>query len=107
MVKGTREELLKRIGDGIRTCRLRENISQKTLAERSGVSLNAIRHLEGGDGAALATFVQACRILGKDRWILDMETQDDMSPIEYAEMLGRIRHKKPRVRASPAVRRMP
>ena len=65
MVKGTKSEILKRIGNSIRGHRLQANITQQMLAERSGVSLNAIRHLESGVGASLGTFVQACRSLGK------------------------------------------
>jgi len=101
MIKGTRQEILRRIGESVRTWRLRENISQQVLAERSGVSLNAIRHLESGEGATLGTFVQACRTLGKDRWITDLEPKDEVvSPIAFAEALKRSAAAKPRERAS-------
>ena len=84
MIRGTREEILKRIGSSIRGHRLQANITQQMLAERSGVSLNAIRHLESGVGASLGTFVQACRSLGKDRWIIDLEPKEEISPIKLA-----------------------
>lgn len=100
MVKGSRQEILKRIGESMRTWRLRENITQQVLAERSGVSLNAIRHLENGEGATLVTFIQACRTLGKDRWIVDLEPKDEVSPIALAEALKRSAVVKPRERAS-------
>lgn len=100
MIKGTRQEILRRIGESVRTWRLRENITQQVLAERSGVSLNAIRHLESGEGATLGTFVQACRTLGKDRWITDLEPKDEVSPIALAEALKRSTASKPRERAS-------
>ena len=40
---GELEELL---GERLRELRLLKNLDQKTLAERAGVSLNAIKHLE-------------------------------------------------------------
>ena len=104
MVRGTREELLKKIGDSLRACRLQANITQKTLAERSGVSLSAVRHLEDGDGAALITFVLVCRTLGKDGWVLDLAPKTQLSPIALAEMLEREKEVKQRKRASSAVR---
>ena len=100
MIRGTREEILKRIGSSIRGHRLQANITQLMLAERSGVSLNAIRHLESGVGASLGTFVQACRSLGKDRWIIDLEPKEEVSPIKLAEEMNRLAHTKKRIRAT-------
>ncbi len=100
MVKGSRAEILARIGSSLARHRLDANITQQTLAERCGVSLNAIRHLESGSGATLWTFVQVCRNLGKDKWIRDLEPNEDISPIAYAEALERKRKAKVRVRAT-------
>ena len=100
MVKGTRQDILKLIGASVASHRLQANISQQVLAERCGVSLNAIRHLEHGTGATLWTFVQVCRILGKDRWIVDLEPKEELSPIAFAEALGKARQVKARVRAT-------
>lgn len=100
MVKGTRQDILKRIGTSVASHRLQANISQQVLAERCGVSLNAIRHLEHGTGATLWTFVQVCRILGKDRWIVDLEPKEELSPIAFAEALGKARQVKARMRAT-------
>jgi transcriptional regulator with XRE-family HTH domain len=100
MIKGTKSEILKRIGNSIRGHRLQANITQQMLAERSGVSLNAIRHLESGVCASLGTFVQACRTLGKDRWIVDLEPKDELSPIQLAAELKRHMRTKKRIRAT-------
>jgi len=100
MIKGTRQEILRRIGNSIREWRLRANITQQVLANRSGVSINAIRHLESGAGATLGTFVQACRTLGKDRWILDLESFPEISPIAFAEALEKKKSATKRERAS-------
>ena len=100
MIRGTKKEILERIGSSIRGHRLQANITQQMLAERSGVSLNAIRHLESGVGTSLGTFVQACRSLGKDRWIIDLEPKEEISPIKLAEEMNRLEHTKKRIRAT-------
>ena len=105
MVKGTRQDILKLIGASVASHRLQANISQQVLAGRYGVSLNAIRHLERGTGATLWTFVQVCRVLGKDRWIVDLEPKETLSPIAFAEALGKARQVKARVRATGRKRR--
>ena len=46
------------------------------------------------------TFVQVCRILGKDRWIVDLEPKEELSPIAFAEALGKARQVKARMRAT-------
>lgn len=90
MVVGNRGEILARIGKAVKNDRLRQNVTQETLAMRSGVSLNSVKHLENGGGANLGTFVLVCRALGKDSWIRSFLNQDaEISPIEYLELLGK------------------
>ena len=96
MTIGTRETILQRIGVAVREHRLRKNITQKMLAERSGISLTAVKHLERGVGATLGSFVQACRTLGIDGWIAEIEPHDELSPIAYAEALKKAAQKKRR-----------
>ena len=66
MVKGTKEEILRRIGKSMREWRLRADITQQDLADRSGVSLRMIRAYEQGtqdlaraEGATLLRLSQA------------------------------------------------
>ena len=89
MVLGDREALLKRIGTAVREHRLRKNLPQKVVAERSGVSLTALKRLESGAGATLGTFAQVCRTLGQDWWIRELESKDDVSPIAYVDALNK------------------
>ncbi len=104
MVIGTREELLVKIGSGIKRQRLSANISQKELARRSGVSLKAIANLETGSGATLGTFILVSRSLGLDGWIerFAEEKKEEFSPIAYVEALKKMRSgvAKTRQRAS-------
>ena len=87
MVIGTKEDILKRIGESIRRHRLLSNLPQRILAERSGVSLTSLKRLECGLGVTLETFVQVCRTLRLDGWIAEIEPRDEVSPIAYADAL--------------------
>ena len=100
MVYRTKEEILSRVGGALKTCRLQQNISQQVLAERSGVSLNAVKNLETGSGATLGTFILVCRTLGKDGWIDALtRTNEELSPIAYLEALRKA-NRRIRERAS-------
>ena len=96
MTIGNRETILKRIGEALKTHRLRQNIPQNVLAERSSISLTAVKRLESGEGATLGSFVLVCRTLGIDHWIADIEPRDEVSPLAYAEALKKSAAKKRR-----------
>jgi transcriptional regulator with XRE-family HTH domain len=59
-------EMLPRIGDAIRTARIRRRKTAADVAGRLGVSLPTLRKLETGDpGVSLGTFLAAL-------WLLDL-----------------------------------
>ena len=96
MIFRTRQELMTLIGERLRARRLRENISQQTLAERSGISLKAVKNLESGCGASLLSLVSVCRTLGATDWVDSLGPASDISPLEIAAR-GRMRvHASPR-----------
>ena len=94
MTIGSKDLILHRIGEALKVHRLRSNLPQKVVAERSGVSLTSVKRLESGVGATLGTFVQVCRTLNLDRWISEIEPHDEVSPIAYAEALRKTAAKK-------------
>jgi len=95
MVIGKIEDLLMDIGSMLKRERLYRNLSQKVVSERSGISESALKNLERGKGASLTTFIQVCRTLGKDEWILRLGPADAVSIQDFAKRGGR-----PRLRAS-------
>ena len=95
MVLGKIEDLLVDIGSMLKRERLYRNLSQKVVSERSGISESALKNREGGKGASLSTFIQVCRTLGKDEWIMRLGPADAVSIKDYAKRGGR-----PRQRAS-------
>jgi len=95
MVIGSIESILTDIGTMLRRERLQTNLSQQTVADRSGISLTAVKNLESGKDASLSTFVRVCRTLGKDDWIMTLGPAHAVSISDYAN-----RGNRPRVRAA-------
>lgn len=94
MVYRTKEEMLQVLGSGLRAARLAENLSQQDAADRSGVSLKAIRNIESGANASTLSLVSYCRTLRKTDWIVNL------APPEIDESLfARKDPLKPRQRA--------
>lgn len=75
------EELAQAIGDDIRALRLQKNLTQNGLAARAGISMNALRHLETGQGANLGTLIRAVRALDKQEWLQALAPQVSINPL--------------------------
>jgi len=59
------------LGATLRTSRLRGNVGQAALAAKAGVSLGALKNLEGGKGATVRTLVLVARALGHEGWLTE------------------------------------
>ena len=56
---------LRRIGNGIKTARMRRHMTQEELAERVGTSWHTIRKIEGGSPVTrIAYYLKALWVLG-------------------------------------------
>ena len=91
--------MMEEVGDSIRKLRLQRNLSQEVVAERSGISFGAYRHLESGKGTSLRSFLAVCRTFGKTDWLHTLPPPM-ISPMEILKRESRT----PRQRAS-AVRK--
>ena len=88
MVYRTRDEMLKVLGENLRASRLADNLSQQTAAERSGISLKAIRNLEAGENASTLSRLSYCRTLRKTDWLMTLappEINDAMFERRFAQ----------------------
>ena len=88
MVYRTRNEMLKVLGENLRASRLADNLSQQTAAERSGISLKAIRNLEAGENASTLSLLSYCRTLRKTDWLMTLappEINDAMFERRFAQ----------------------
>ena len=81
MTDQTPEEWEVEIGDQLRALRVNRNIDQKTLAERAGISLRALRNLEGGAGTTLRTLVSVVRALGRQDWLRTVGPVASINPL--------------------------
>ena len=88
MVYQTNDEMLKVLGENLKASRLADNLSQKTAAERSGISLKAIRNLEAGENASTLSLLSYCRTLRKTDWLMTLappEINDAMFERRFAQ----------------------
>lgn len=82
------------LGANLKALRLERNIDQQTLAERAGISLRALKNLEGGSGSTLKSLVCVLRALGREDWL------SSVAPIATINPLAMTRKAAPRQRAS-------
>jgi transcriptional regulator with XRE-family HTH domain len=75
------ERRLSRLGDRIRTARLRRRLSAKLVAERAGMSVMTLRNVEnGGMGVTIGAYAAVLHVLGLD---------GDLDAVAKADTLGR------------------
>lgn len=82
------------LGEKLRALRLSRNLDQKTLAERAGLSVRALRSLESGQGSTVKTLVGVLRALGRQDWL------NTIAPVATINPLTLTREAQPRQRAS-------
>ena len=63
---------MKVLGENLRSARLAENLSQQTVAERSGISLKAVRNLESGENSSTVSLLSYCRTIRKIDWLMSI-----------------------------------
>jgi transcriptional regulator with XRE-family HTH domain len=95
----TPDELEVALGENLKALRLNKNIDQKSLAERAGISVRALKNLENGLGSTLKSFTAVLRALGREEWL------DSIAPVASINPLTLTRDAQPRQRARPRPRR--
>ena len=89
----------RKLGEKFRFLRLRQNITQRQLAEDTQLSLSTIKKIEKGEIASFDSFIRVLRMLGKLDELGPLVKEEGLSPNEYFE-LTQIAKKKIRLRAS-------
>lgn len=90
-----------KIGERLKSLRLRQNITQARLADDAQVSLSSIKKIEKGEISSFETFIRVLRILGKLEIFQPLTEDEEMSPNEYYEFINSAK-KKIRRRATKA-----
>lgn len=81
-------QIQKRIGERIKTIRLRQNITQDSLAESASISRSSVQKAEAGDIKSFDTFLRILRTLGMLDDISRLCEEEQLSPSEYYEMVN-------------------
>lgn len=89
--------LLKFIGRKIKQVRISANISQKDLAERSGISPFSVSQIENGHNISILTLLAILRALNALNMLWQFFEEEQIDPIAMAELAKR---NPPRRRAS-------
>ena len=94
----TSAEIEEILGSRLRELRLLKNLDQVSLAERAGVSLNALKHLETGQGARVSSLIKVLRGLDRADWLQTLTPAVSISPMQ---MLKRENRAPKRARRRP------
>lgn len=95
----TDTELCNRIAAKIKTVRLKQNMSQAELADKSGVSISTIKRMEDGEVKNFESLIRILRTLGKLDIFVPLVEEEQLSPNEYYELANKA-NKPKRKRAS-------
>lgn len=85
------EAVLVELGSRIARVRLNKNITQKTLAQESGVSLPTIQRLEQGESTNLTNLIRVLRTLGLLENINTLVPKPPVSPMMQIKTKGHVR----------------
>ena len=91
--------ILQKIGDKLRSVRLKQNITQQGLAEAANVSISTIKKMEKGDIGSFDSLLRIMRTLGKLDVLLPLVEEEQLSPSEYFNLVNSSKA-KPRKRAA-------
>lgn len=77
--------ILEKIGNRLRQVRLKQNITQQSLAEAAGVSLSSVKKIEKGEIGSFDSLLRLLRTLGLLDTLQPLVEEEQLSPNEYYE----------------------
>jgi len=69
------------LGENLRSLRLQRNWTQKDLSDRAGISVNALRNLENGEGTTLKTLIRILQALDRLSWLEGVAPKVSVNPL--------------------------
>lgn len=97
-------QILAKIGEKIKAVRLKQNITQDSLAQSSSISLSSVKKVESGKIGSFDTLLRILRTLGMLDELSHLCEEEQMSPSEYFDMVNAAK-KGRRKRAVGAVKK--
>lgn len=90
----TDTEICRRIGQKVRWLRLRQNLTQVSLAEQAQISVSTLKKIEVGTISSFDPLVRVLRVLGELDIFAPLIKEEEMSPNEYYEFMESARNKQ-------------
>jgi transcriptional regulator with XRE-family HTH domain len=103
----TVQEWEERVGEQIHAARAAAGLDQASLAELAGLSVGAIKNLEGGKGSSLKTIIRVLRALDRTDWLEALAPPITISPLHMLASKRANATRRRRVVASPRSRSHP
>ena len=94
--------ILSKIGERLRSLRLKQNITQESLGEAANVSLSVVKKVEKGEIRSFDVLLRLLRTLGKLDVLMPLVEEEQLSPSEYYELVQKTENRQ-RKRASGKV----
>ncbi len=98
--------ILKQIGEKLKAIRLKQNITQQSLAVSSGVPLSTLRRIENTGSGSVESLLRLMRELGMLEMLHSLTEQEQLSPQAYYELVHGAQ-KKVRKRAAGQINNTP
>ena len=92
--------IFNRIGSNLKAARLKQNITQQSLADAADISLSSLKKIEKGEIGSFDSLLRVLRTLGKLDVFQPLVDEEQLSPSEYYELVHSIKAKHQRKRAS-------
>lgn len=83
----TDKEVLERIGARLKDIRIAQNVKQKDLAERSGLSNFSISQMETGHNTSLQSLIQVLRALGQMEMLAPLLREREIDDEDLARFI--------------------
>lgn len=80
--------ILAKLGARIKSTRLKQNITQESLAMSANISLSSVKKIENGEIKSFDSFLRVLRVLGKLEIFQSMIDEEQLSPSEYYELVN-------------------
>ena len=80
--------ILAKLGARIKSTRLKQNITQESLAISANVSLSSVKKIESGEIKSFDSLLRVLRVLGKLDIFQSMVDEEQLSPSEYYELVN-------------------
>lgn len=85
--------ILAKIGERIKNSRLKQNITQESLAEVANISLSSVKKIENGEIKSFDSLLRVLRVLGKLDIFQPLIDEEQLSPSEYYKLVNSAKKK--------------